>query len=196
MEFSKKNAGWERTEVELDGLVIRREGNNSDANCTPVDAKKLHEAYSSSNERCWGCINMFRKPEQKGKNPGLDKLWMAYEQMDRLSPPMLWKLIADVHYKAIYEPAIKRGEPCETWPESMVEAHFVGGHTIDRHMDTRNSIHLIKTFERVLSDQIVVENEDGKYAINEKKLKLLLDLEDRKQKMYASLQTNNVGGAT
>lgn len=190
MDLGKEPRGWNRYEVEMDGLTIRREGDTSDANQTPVSTKTLYEEHAKTKEPCWGCVHDFRKPTQRGENKTMDDFWDSYERnADSLSPPQLYKLLASEFVRLIYTPSVEAGIPCMTWSVESIERHFTGGHILDQRADIRNTIHVLSTFSRVLVNTVVTESdtEPGR-RVNEKRLKLYLELEEKKQKLFTALR--------
>jgi hypothetical protein len=155
-----------------------------------VPPEVVYEKYAVTREPCWGCIHTFRKPEVRDKNPALDKLWDTYERnADSMSPPTLAKLLEEEFNRLVYEPSIKAKEPCIKWPAEVIARHLGGFHGLDRRSDLRNMLYMYNSAEKVLADSVVtVAPNDPEFKVNEKKLKLLMELGACKIKVWSLLQ--------
>ena len=192
-DYDKGPRATKRTIIEGDGFAIRTEDQlppDEDEGRVGVVPEVVYEKYAVTREPCWGCVHAFRKPTQAGENKALDDLWNTYERnAESMSPPMLAKLLAAEFVRLIQKPSLENGFPCMPWPEDVIARHIGGAHTLDKKTDLRNMLWWYSTFEKVLADNVVTENrnEPG-YKVNEKRLKAMLDLGERKLKVWAMLK--------
>jgi len=198
MDFDMKETGrgTKRMQIAGDGFTITQEDRappDEDEGRRGVPPELVYEKYAVTREPCWACVHAFRKPQIAGENKALDDLWATYERnAESMSPPMLAKLIAEEFVRLVYEPSAANGYPCMKWPEEVVARHIGGAHSLDRRADLRNMLYVYTTVERVLAESVVTQSPtDPEYKVNDKKLKALLDLGERKLKVWSMLHNSS-----
>lgn len=154
----------------------------------PVPLSEIYEEKAKPDRECWGCTNRFDVQRQVGKNPAMDRLVSEYvANKDTMSQEELAKLIARIHERDFYLPAVQRGETPAHWSYEEVLRH-IQYHMTDPRSILKNTMCDIQMVGNKLKDSIFVRR-DGVVEPDQTKLKMYADVA-RLQLVYVEKLAN------
>lgn len=175
--------------IEINGARVAQneyvDDENDLSDYVAVPFKIIKEKHAPTSEPCWGCIFKFRKPEEPGLDPLLDKLYPVYEKnVATTSPEIAARLIAKEFRETIYIPMKEQGEECMEWPEHVILQHIQGKHMLMKNIEIEKSIMTLSIIENELRDALFM-HKDGKSGlrVDAKQADVLCKIIATKQKL-------------
>ena len=153
---------------------------------TDTEWKPVKFKAACAKAECFGCEYGMVDPDES--QPALKGLWQLFTDNfgKQMSNENLAELMHEFFEGEIRTPMLEQGEACPEWPVAMILEH-IEEHIIEPTVTCANQIRALKHVERVLFDQIKLENAAGETKIDFKALKGVIDVQKQIQTLYLSL---------
>ena len=140
---------------------------------------------------CFGCDYGAATPDES--QPALRALWQLFTDNfgRQMSNQNLAELMHEFFESEIRKPMLEQDEVCPEWPVGMILEH-IEEHIIEPTVTCANQIRSLKHIERVLFDQVQLENDGGETRIDHKALRGILDVQKQIQALYNSKNTRQL----
>jgi hypothetical protein len=153
----------------------------------PIQFKR--EKWSKTD--CFGCEFGMCSPDDT--QPALQGLWRLFS--DNYGKEMCNDELAEMLHvfftKEIREPMINQGHECPDWSKEAIVTH-IEVHMLEPTVNAATQIQNLKLIERLLLQQIRLENDKGDTKLDLKVLKSLIDVQKQIQVLYNSKPTRQL----
>ena len=153
----------------------------------PVEFKKPTRRTSN----CFGCEYGMCQPDET--QPALQGLWKLFS--DNYGKEMSNDELAEVMHvyfdQEIRQPMLAQQHDCPDWTKEQILEH-IEVHIMEPTINAGVQIQNMKYIERLLLNQIRLENKDGESKIDLKVLKAVIDTQKQIQTLYNSKPTRQL----
>ena len=174
----KKDQGTKRPRFENHKVTIEQTiSNEDDWKPVPFKPKKRRRK-----QVCFGCEYGPTDPDDS--HPALKGLWKLFsENFGSTSNECLAEMMHDFFMAEILKPMQEQGHDIEEWTIEQIVEH-IETHIVEPTINNANSIRNLQLVEKILLDQVKLENNEGQNKIDLKVLKGILDVQKQIQTLY------------